>query len=433
MSSTEISSIYGRRVWDSRGRPTVEVEVTLQGGGFGRAIAPAGASTGSAEALDLRDGTPRLGGFDVQTALAGVNEKIEPHLIGFDATNQLAIDEALIRLDGTTSRKNLGGNAMIATSMAVAHAAADALHMPLWQYLGGGSHNPLPLPEVQIFGGGAHANGRLDLQDFMIMPYAADSFSTAMEWVAEVYLAAGKIMASSGRSVGVADEGGYWPVFDCNEAAIETLVQAIELAGFNPEQEIGISLDIAATQFYHEGSYSLNAEKKRLSTKEWHQRLIQWIDTFPIVAIEDPFAESDFESHANFTAEVGHKIQVVGDDLLATNLNNIDKALSFKACNTLLCKPNQAGTLSEALAAFETAKAAGWNTIVSARSGETEDCTIVHLAIGWGIDQLKVGSFTRSERMAKWNEAIRIEDRFGIEARYAGSSPLKHSTVKNAR
>ena len=424
MSDLSIKKVIGRRVWDSRGRPTVEAEVHLANGGMGRAIAPAGASTGSGEALDLRDGGPRLGGYDVKAAVANVNSKIQDQLLGMDAREQALIDEALIALDGSNNRSTLGGNAMIAVSMAVAHAAANGQGLPLWKYLGGTMDNPLPLPEIQIFGGGAHAEGRLDLQDFMVMPYGAKSFAEAMEWVAEIYLAAGKMMDASGRRVGVADEGGYWPQFNNNEEAIETLAKVIEEAGFSTATQVGISLDIAATQIFKEDGYQLKAEKRKFSPEQWFDLMLRWVNDYPIVAIEDPFVEDDLESHSRFTAEVGKKVQVVGDDLLVTNLNNIAAAKARQACNTLLCKPNQAGTLTEAKLAYLAAKEAGWNVIVSARSGETEDITIVHLALGWGIQQLKVGSFARSERMAKWNEAIRLEEAFGANAHYAGKSPL---------
>lgn len=429
MSSNEakqfdIARVHGRRVWDSRGRPTVEAEVELVGGGFGRAMAPAGASTGSGEALDLRDGGERFKGYDVSLAVANVNNKIHEALVGLDALDQVVVDQALIELDGTSNRKALGGNAMIAVSMAVAHAAANGKGVALWEYLGGSSSNSLPLPEIQIFGGGAHAEGRLDLQDFMVMPFGASSFAEAMEWVAEIYIAAGQLMDESGRRVGVADEGGYWPQFENNEEAIETLEAAIKRAGFCTQTQVGISLDIAATQIYKDGGYFLRAENRSLSTQEWFDLMLSWVNKYPIVAIEDPFVEDDLESHGRFMQQVGGKVQVVGDDLLVTNLKYIEAAKAANACNTLLCKPNQAGTLTEAKNAFEAAKAAGWNVIVSARSGETEDVTIVHLSLGWGVEQLKVGSFARSERMAKWNEAIRIEEKFGSAATYAGGKPL---------
>lgn len=424
MTDDTITRVHGRRVWDSRGRPTVEVEVTLAGGGFGRAIAPAGASTGSGEALDLRDGGARFGGYGVERAVANVNGAIAAAIAGLDASNQEGVDRALIETDGTVQRRNIGGNAMIASSMAVAHAAADARRQPLWQYLGGSADNPLPVPEVQIFGGGAHAEGRMDLQDFMVVPFGAGSFAEAMEWVAEIYRAAGALLDRAGKRCGVADEGGYWPAFDSNEEAIESLLASIDEAGFRTDSQVGISLDIAATQIHRDGAYALRAENRALPADEWFELMLRWARDYPILAIEDPFTEHDLDSHARFTAAVGPGVQVVGDDLLVTNVRNIEEAARRRACNTLLCKPNQAGTLTEARAAFEAAKRAGWNTIVSARSGETEDVTIVHLAVGWGIRQLKVGSFARSERMAKWNEAIRIEEVLGRRAHYEGGRPF---------
>lgn len=424
MSATIIKSVTGRSVWDSRGRPTVETEITLANGAVGRAIAPAGASTGSGEALDLRDGGSRFGGYGVAGAVANINTIIADALTGLEATAQADVDQLLIDIDGSSSRQNLGGNAMIATSMALAHAAAAGMGQPLWRYLGGTSDNPLPVPEIQIFGGGAHAEGQMDLQDFMIVPFGASSFREAIEWTAEIYRAGGNMMDSLGKRCGVADEGGYWPAFSCNEEAIETLAKVIESAGFSTDSQVAISLDIAASQFYQEGGYFLKKENKKLSTQQWYEQMAQWVKRYPIIMIEDPFVESDLASHAAFTAEFGDKIQIVGDDLLVTNLNNIEAAKHNRACNTLLCKPNQVGTLTEAKQAFEASKAAGWNTVVSARSGETEDVTIVHLALGWGIEQLKVGSFARSERMAKWNEALRIEESFGDHKRYAGGKPF---------
>ena len=424
MSDSTIKNVYGRRVWDSRGRPTVEVEITLDNGGFGRAIAPAGASTGSGEALDLRDGGTQFAGYGVDGAVSNVNTLISDAITGMPANDQERVDQTLIATDGTDNRQKLGGNAMIATSMAVAHAAANGPGQPLWQYLGGSSGNPLPVPEVQIFGGGAHAEGQMDLQDFMVVPFGASSFNEAMEWVAEIYLAAGKTMDALGKRCGVADEGGFWPAFSSNEEAIETLAKVIEQAGFNTDSQVAISLDIAATQIYKDGGYFLKKEGRTLSTEQWYELMCSWVTRYPVLMIEDPFVEDDLDSHARFTAQMGSKMQVVGDDLLVTNLNHIAAAREKNACNTLLCKPNQAGTLTEAKQAFEAATAAGWNTVVSARSGETEDVTIVHLALGWGIHQLKVGSFTRSERMAKWNEALRLEDHFGADATYAGGRPF---------
>lgn len=419
--SSKIQTIKGRRVWDSRGRPTVEAEVTLACGSSGRAIAPAGASTGSGEALDLRDGGDRFGGYGVDTAVGHVNNRIAPGLRDLDASDQALVDRTLINIDGTEDRTSLGGNAMIAVSMAVAHAAAASAGLPLWRYLGGTRTNPMPVPEVQIFGGGAHAEGQMDLQDFMVVPFGASSFSEAMEWVAEIYLGAGRLMDSRGQRCGVADEGGYWPTFSSNEQAIESLAGVIEKTGFSTANQVAISLDVAATQIYKDGFYHLKKENRALNKEQWSGLIQQWLQRYPIIMIEDPFVEDDMDSHAGLTAEFGQKVQIVGDDLLVTNLRNISAARDTNACNTLLCKPNQAGTLTEARQAFDAATEAGWNTVVSARSGESEDVTIVHLALGWGIRQLKVGSFARSERMAKWNEALRLEEALGEHATYAGS------------
>jgi enolase len=411
MTSTRIAHVHGRRIWDSRGRPTVEAEVRLEGGAIGRAIAPAGASTGSGEAVDLRDGGKRVGGYGVARAVAHVSGEIAAAIKGLEATDQAGIDARLIERDGSPNKGRLGGNALIATSMAVAHAAAAAAGLPLWKHLGGSG--PLPLPEIQIFGGGAHAGRRVDLQDFMVIAIGATEFAQALDWTAEVYLAAGKLMAAAGKLAGVADEGGWWPVFDSNEEAIETLVRAIEEAGFTPGVEIGIALDIAASDFGRGGRYRLAKDGRELDSDGISEMLLGWLKRYPIVSIEDPLAEDDPEAFARFTKAAGAKVQVVGDDFIVTNAGRIAEASRIGACNTALIKPNQAGTLTETLAALEEARRAGYGAIVSARSGETEDVTIVHLAVGWGVPQLKVGSFTRSERMAKWNEGLRLAEAIG--------------------
>ncbi len=409
--TARIERVVGRRVWDSRGRPTVEVDVVTLGGARGRAIAPAGASTGSGEAVDLRDGGAAFGGLDVARAIAGVNGEIARALIGQNAADQEAIDRRLIELDGSAGKRRLGGNALIATSMAVAHAAAAADAVPLWAHLARGQKpGALPLPEIQILGGGAHAHRRLDVQDFMVIAVGAEDFGTALDWTAEVYRAAGKLLAASDRIAGVADEGGFWPLFDRNEEALDLLVKAIERAGFTPGEDIAISLDIAASQFGKGGQYVLAREGRRLDSDGMIALLLGWLRKYPIVAIEDPLAEDDAAGIAAFTRAAGASVEVVGDDYLCTDPRRIATAAEIGACNTALIKPNQIGTLTETKAALDAARAAGWNAIVSARSGETEDVTIVHLAVGWGIEQLKVGSFTRSERMAKWNEGLRLAE-----------------------
>ena len=424
MSRTNIATVKGRQVWDSRGRPTVEAEVALKGGTTGRAIAPAGASTGSGEAVDLRDGGTKFGGFGVARAVANVSGEIDKALAGLDGANQEAIDRTLIELDGTDNKSRLGGNAAIAVSMAVAHAAAAAQKLPLWRHLLGDGEVILPLPEIQIFGGGAHAGARIDLQDVMIMPVGADSFAQAMAWTAEVYRAAGLNMADSGRLTGVADEGGYWPNFETNEEALAETVRAIERAGLRPGEQVALSLDIAATQLRKQGRYWLTIEDRCFERAQFGELLLDWAARFPIASIEDPFAEDDTEGMIEFTKTAGERLQVIGDDTLVTNADRVRAAARDKACNAVLIKPNQAGTLSETKAALDAGKEAGFATIVSARSGESEDVSIVHLAIGWSAGQLKVGSFARSERMAKWNEALRIEEQCAGRSRFAGASAL---------
>lgn len=424
MNRTTIKKVVARRVWDSRGRPTVEAEVQTAGGSLGRAIAPAGASIGSGEALDLRDGGSRFGGYGVGTAVHRINGEVANHLVGLDSTDQVKIDLTLIELDGTPNKSRLGGNAMIAVSIAVAKAAAAALDQPLYYYLGGESATLLPLPEVQIFGGGAHAERRVDIQDFMVVPLCARTFDQALEVTAEIYHVAGKLLADAGKLQGVADEGGYWPAFDTNEQALQVLVGVIEKAGYYPGDQVSISLDVAASQFYRDGRYYLRLDGEELDSDELSDRLLGWIDRFPILSVEDPLAETDFAGFRRFTAAVGHRVQVIGDDLLATSADRALAASKQRLCNAMLVKPNQAGTLTETKNALEAARRCGWGTIISARSGETEDTTISHLAVGWGAGQLKVGSFARSERMAKWNEGLRIESELGPRASFAGIAAL---------
>ncbi|MFM8556758.1 MAG: phosphopyruvate hydratase [Betaproteobacteria bacterium] len=419
MTNTTIRRVLARRVWDSRGRPTVEAEVHTDRG-VGRAIAPAGASTLSGEARELRDGGKRLRGLDVSQAVANVNGPIAKALVGLNVADQRAVDQTMIALDGTPDKGRLGANGIVAVSLAAAQAAAQAAQLPLWQHLA--QHAPtgkaprLPLPEVQIFGGGAHAGARVDLQDFLLVAPGARSFAEAIEWTAEVYHAAGARMAARGSVLGVADEGGWWPDFQGNEAAIETLTRAIEDTGLSAPSQVAIALDIASTQFFDGEHYTLKLDGRKLDRQAFADLLISWIDAYPIVSVEDPFSENDIEGMRAFTARCGHRIQIVGDDFLVTDASRIAEAARAGCCNAALLKPNQIGTVSETLAAWRAAQAMGWGAIVSARSGESEDVSIVHLAIGWGVPQLKVGSFARSERMAKWNEALRIEETLGSSA-----------------
>ena len=427
MSDTEIVYVHARRVWDSRGRPTVEAEVMLAGGVVGRAIAPAGASTGSGEALDKRDGGAAFGGYDVTQAIAAVNGEIAEEILGRDASDQAGLDRAMIKLDGTPAKTRLGGNAILAVSMANAHAVAAEAGRPLYRHLGGENADLLPLPQIQIFGGGAHAGRRVDIQDFLIVCPAARSFAQALDWTAEVYRHAGLLMQEAGLLQGVADEGGWWPAFSANDQALDMLVRAIERAGFVPGEQVAIALDIAASEFGRNGRYRLGLEARELDSDGMIEMLGRWIERYPIVSIEDPLAEDDVDGFVAFTKAYGGRIQIVGDDFLVTEAGRVRDAAAKGAANTVLIKPNQRGTLTETLEAWEAAKAVGYAGIVSARSGETEDVTIVHLAIGWGCGQLKVGSFARSERMAKWNEALRIEEALGKLARFAGGSMLGRS------
>ncbi len=432
MSEPVIQSLVARRIWDSRGRPTVEAEITLSDGAMGRGVAPAGASRGSREAIDKRDGGQGFRRFDVQDALQGIVTEIAPALVGLDPFDQALIDAKLIALDGTPNKVRLGGNALTAVSLGVLHAAAASRRLPLWRYSLGDIEAIIPLPEIQIFGGGAHAGRRTDVQDFMVIAPRAKSFAEALEVTAEVYHSAGAIMADRGLLQGVADEGGWWPAFSSNEEALETLIRSIERAGFVPGADVAISLDVAASEFGQGGRYRLGLEGRELDRDALAEMLLGWCARYPILSIEDPFAEDDDQGFEQFTAAIGDRIQVIGDDYLVTNASLITEAARREGVNAALIKVNQAGTVSEAKAACDEARRAGFGTIVSARSGETEDISIVHLAIGWGAGQLKVGSFARSERMAKWNEALRIEEALGRKARFAGldEMPMSRRAVK---
>lgn len=399
----KIVAVRGRRVWDSRGQATVEAEIWLEGGARGRAIAPAGASTGSGEAKAI----------DARQAADLLCTEVSQALTGQDA-EQASIDHRLIELDGTPDKHRLGANTIVAASLACAHAAAAAAGVPLWRHLAGDRRVGLPVPQIQIYGGGAHARGRVDIQDYMLVCTGAGSFAEALEWTAEVYRAAGARLARRGALQGVADEGGYWPSFKSNEEGLAELVDAIQDAGLKPGTDACIALDVAATQLWHGGRYELALEKRTLSAEQLQAMLLRWLERYPIVSIEDPFAEHDAEAMRAFTRAAGKNLQVVGDDFFVTDAGRV--AAAGGACNAVLLKPNQVGTLTETVACWDAARAAGFNAIVSARSGETEDVSIVHLAVGWGVPQLKVGSFSRSERMAKWNEGLRIEEALGGDA-----------------
>lgn len=405
-----IKDVVARTVWDSRGRPTVEADVILTSGAMGRAIAPAGASTGSGEARELRDGGPALRGFGVTQAVANVGRELAPALRGRAIADQAGLDASMIALDGTVDKSRIGANAITAVSLACLWAASADAGVPLWRHLAGQDQVALPVPEIQIYGGGAHAKGSVDLQDYLVIATGATSFAQALEWTAEVYYAAGARLAAKGDVRGVADEGGHWPAFPTNEAGLAELTRAIEDAGFMPGRDLAIALDLAATQCWvAEGHYRWRHENRELTRDALMREYIGWLDRYPIVSIEDPFAEDDIEGMRAITAEAGHRVQIIGDDFFVTNAARIATRSAAGACNAVLIKPNQIGTVTETFVAVETARRLGLDCIVSARSGESEDVSIVHLAVGWGVPQLKVGSFTRSERMAKWNEGLRVE------------------------
>ena len=433
MTDTTIVSVRGRRVWDSRARPTVEAEVALADGALGRAIAPAGASTGTGEAIDLRDAGRAFGGLDVRKALGHIDGEIADAIRGQDALDQASIDAALIGLDGTPNKARLGGNALIAVSLATLKAAAASRSVPLWRHLAGDQPVRIPLPEIQIFGGGAHAARRVDIQDFMVVCPQASSFAEALDRTAEVYRAAGAILKARGLLQGVADEGGFWPAFTSNDQALDTLVLAIEQAGFRPGPDVAISLDVAASEFHDGGRYRLARDGRELDTDGMIAMLLGWIDRYPIVSIEDPLSEEDVAGFRAFTRAAGDRVQVIGDDFLVTNSGRVEMAAQTRACTAVLVKPNQAGTVSETKAALDAARRHGLGAIISARSGETEDVTIAHLAVGWDAGQFKVGSIARGERTAKWNEVLRIEEELGSQARFAGGDALRAAMMNGQK
>lgn len=417
-----ISSVIARQIWDSRGRPTVEAEVTLESGATGRAIAPAGASRGAHEAIELRDGGDRFGGYGVDRAIAGLASELAPALLGIDAREQETVDRLLCEIDGTPNKSRLGANAIVAVSLAVLHAAADHAREPVWRYLAQGRVVRLPLPEIQIFGGGAHAGRRTDVQDFMIMCPKAGSFRRALEITDDVYRAAGALMQERGPLQGVADEGGWWPDFRSNEDALDVLTKAIEKSGHRAGDEVWISLDIAANELGDAGGYALALDDRRLSGEQMAARIIEWCGRYPILSVEDPAGQDDWRTMRQVMSAIGDRVQIIGDDVLVTNAVRVERAAADGVCNAALIKVNQVGTVSEARTALTAAQGHGWGTLVSARSGESEDVSIAHLSVGWNAGQLKVGSFTRSERMAKWNEVLRIEEAMGGDAMFAGPS-----------
>ncbi|NLE44726.1 MAG: phosphopyruvate hydratase [Chloroflexi bacterium] len=421
MFETEIDSIVAREILDSRGNPTVEVEVVLLGGAWGRAAVPSGASTGVHEAIELRDGDKgRYGGKGVSQAVDNVNNMIADALVGWDATDQSVLDARLLEMDGTPNKGNLGANAILGVSLAVAHAAASALQLPLYRYIGGVHAHVLPVPMMNILNGGKHAMDGPDLQEFMVMPVGASSFAEGLRWGAEVYHALKAVLKSRGLSTSVGDEGGFAPSLKTNEDAIEVILEAIQKAGYEPGEQVRIALDPAASEFYQDGKYILQKEGRSLSGPEMVEFYSDWVDKYPIISIEDGLAEDDWDSWVIMNERLGDRIQLVGDDLLVTNVDRVRKAIELKACNSLLCKVNQIGSLTEAIAAVQLAQRAGWTAVVSHRSGETEDATIADLCVALNTGQIKTGAPCRSDRVAKYNQLLRIEQELGDQALYAG-------------
>jgi enolase len=418
---TLIEEIVAREILDSRGNPTVEVEVTLTIGAIGRAAVPSGASTGVHEAVELRDGDEgRYGGKGVFKAVDNVNSLIADELIGWDALDQVGIDEFLIGLDGTPNKGRLGANAILGVSLAVAKAAADVLGLPLYRYIGGVSARTLPVPMMNILNGGKHAVGSTDLQEFMVMPAGAESFAEALRWGTETYHSLKRVLKERGYNTNVGDEGGFAPSLGSNEEAIEVIVEAIEKAGYRPGEDIYIALDPAASEIFEDGQYHLKKENRVLSGQEMVAFYEDWVSKYPIISIEDGLAEDDWESWKVLTARFGDRVQIVGDDLLVTNVERVRRAIQEKAANSLLCKVNQIGTLTEAIAAVTVAQRAGWTAVVSHRSGETEDVTIADLVVALNVGQIKTGAPCRSDRVAKYNQLLRIEEELGETAVYPG-------------
>jgi len=419
--TTLIEEVSAREVLDSRGNPTVEVEVFLDGGAVGSAIVPSGASTGAHEAVELRDGDPsRYGGKGVLHAVRNVNQTIRPELIGSDAVDQVSVDHMLIDLDGTPNKGKLGANALLGVSMAVAHAAADAVELPLYRYLGGAGARRLPVPLVNILNGGKHAFDSTDFQEFMIAPLGAPSFGEALRWASETFHALGALLHERGMVTTVGDEGGYAPSLASNEAAIELVLEAIQRAGYAPGEQIAIALDPATSELFGEERYTLVKEDRVLSTEQLVDFWADWVDRFPIVSLEDGLSEDDWTGWQSLTSRLGDRIQLVGDDLLVTNTDRLARGIRERAANAILIKLNQIGTVTETIEAIEMASAAGWRSVISHRSGETEDTTIADLAVALNTGQIKAGSVSRSERIAKYNRLLRIEEELGEAAEYAG-------------
>ncbi|MBK6430317.1 phosphopyruvate hydratase [Candidatus Amarolinea dominans] len=420
---TIIEDISAREILDSRGNPTVEVEVVLTDGYSGMAAVPSGASTGVHEALELRDGDKsRYGGKGVLKAVENINDKIAEQLLGWDALDQVGIDNFLIGLDGTPTKRNLGANAILGVSLAVAKAAAAAVGLPLYRYLGGVSARTLPVPMMNILNGGKHAVNSTDFQEFMVMPVGAPTFREGLRWGAETYAALKKVLTKKGFGTNVGDEGGFAPSLGSNAEAIEVILQAIEAAGYKPGVDIWIALDPAASEIYdaERKVYVLAKEGREMTSEAMVEFYVGWANQYPIISLEDGLAEDDWEGWQHLNAKLGHRLQIVGDDLLVTNVERIERAIAEKSCNSLLCKVNQIGTLTESIAAVDMSHRAGWTVVTSHRSGETEDSTIADLVVGLNCGQIKTGAPARSDRVAKYNQLLRIEEQLGDAAVYPG-------------
>jgi len=426
---SEILYVHAREVLDSRGNPTVEVEVGLDSGVTGSAIVPSGASTGVNEALELRDGDKkRYGGKGVLKAVENVNEKIAEELVGMDPTEQVAIDELMLELDGTENKSKLGANAILAVSMAVAKAAANDLGLPLYRYLGGVYARTLPVPMMNILNGGKHAVNSTDFQEFMVMPVGAPTFAECLRWGVEIYHSLKKVLHDAGYSTNVGDEGGFAPSLGGNVKAVEVILKAIEQAGYKPGEDVFIALDPAASELYDEetGLYTLEIEGRKLDRGQMVDLWEDWINRFPIISLEDGMAETDWEGWALLSQRIGHKVQLVGDDLLVTNVKFIRRAIQEKVANALLMKVNQIGSLTEAIAAIEMSHRAGWAVVTSHRSGESEDATIADIAVAFNTGQIKTGAPARSDRIAKYNQLLRIEEELGDTAIFPGLQAFPH-------
>ena len=424
---SQIEKLIAREVLDSRGNPTIEVDVILKGGSSGRAAVPSGASTGQFEAVELRDGDKRYKGKGVRQAVANVNNEIANEILGMDSLDQRGIDQKLLLLDGTNDKSNLGANAMLGVSLATAKASAHHLGQPLYRYLGGATAHVLPVPMMNVLYGGEHADNNVDLQEFMIMPVGAASFSEALQWGAECYHSLKEVLKDTGLSTAVGDEGGFAPDLESNEAAIELLVDAITKAGFALGDDIAIALDPASTEFFHDGKYVLAGEGREFSPEEMCNYYKQLTDKYPILSIEDGMAEEDWEGWKNLTDKIGEDVQLVGDDLFVTNKERLAKGIEQSTANSILIKVNQIGTLTETLETVDLANRHGYTSVMSHRSGETEDTTIADLAVATNCGQIKTGAPARSDRVAKYNQLLRIEEELGDAASYRGIQEL-HGT-----